>query len=511
MEYDAMDVRWTSELGGSFFVHSTSRMRVVATARTQQLNTTAFSALLPCAPGEHYRIAVFLLANRSAMAREIPEEAWLPLGRFVTSRIPSKQRFVSVSATSYTTNMVNISEVKIADLVMECTPGEATLCASPHEAHLVGSWVNRGSAPGSNAALMLDSMPTVASLPPSAWKAHTLESFAGKLAGVSQSGKVHAIRPSASLRCNCRWSPFSPRGARGPAWLDYLTVPVAQATALLAGGSTPPARRPWLHIIGDSITSALGAAALTLFFNSSVILQAMHSLPTRAVRRAKERQSEVQERVEVHTERARVSFSEWMSKSVDGMFDRDPTLVFAEMGLIYRKACSSSPPPGPCAHDYPDVLIIGTGLWDIQDRPPSFMGRQLPVLRRLLDALLPMTRVVWFGPVGYYHGKPAIGRTWRTMDRLLRHTDGVLGALRDRAGDDEDKNSHAEASASSARPRWTLVDPVPFFAPVAMIRTKKTIERNGGFRRDSRHFFIPVMVEMLNVIFNMMAIVDSED
>ena len=122
----------------------------------------------------------------------------------------------------------------------------------------------------------------------------------------------------------------------------------------------------------------------------------------------------------------------------------------------------------------PDLLVLSSGLWDVQDGSAASYAQSVPLLIDLLRRRLPHTTLLWLGPLP----TTPTEHTWRTMHRLAEHTAVGLRAPLGRLG-------------------VPLLDLLPAFSAVPSV--------------DGRHFELQYYADALSIILNEWARIDGFD
>ena len=86
----------------------------------------------------------------------------------------------------------------------------------------------------------------------------------------------------------------------------------------------------------------------------------------------------------------------------------------------------SFPRDGTIEARAPDLLVIHSGAWDLQDHEPESLVAQIPQLLAILRRWLPKTQVLWIGPLQFV----VTGIGWRTGFRAEQHAAAIARVLR---------------------------------------------------------------------------------
>jgi len=199
---------------------------------------------------------------------------------------------------------------------------------------------------------------------------------------------------------------------RARPWVDFL----AQPRALVLEP------RPWVHIASDSVASSLWPVIVAWFgglqHRRDPIWQKFSSYSTYKCTSFKPFEYNA-------LPAARLSWMNWVNKGANGTSSRPAHLLLTELGLPTCTSHLRYTPNGSCSTSSdgggPNVLILNSGPWELQDRAPEAFAVQLAQLLPALRQLLPQTRILIVGPFGQYlsrGGEPV--RSWRTQHRALR-------------------------------------------------------------------------------------------
>ncbi|KAJ1624468.1 hypothetical protein T492DRAFT_1046926 [Pavlovales sp. CCMP2436] len=536
LRYDAMRIRWSSANGTAFLVRATG---AVGGGVVASMVLGRESALLPCEVGERYSVRIELHSSLADALAEIPSQLHLPIGArsqglagsLGSAPLATRRRVTDFGAASYMAGAGYARNEHVSTLKLTCGAGARETLAVPHgHAPLVGEWVPTRNDDANRPWLLM---------PLPLWSAHILEIWRRQV--TRWAPKIARECPrSGPRRCvpsphEFRWRPFSPLSedqagrptelplAHCGRYSDGVTAGSESASALLNAtvlrtramaqdyNVRGALRRPaWVHGAGDSVMSGVFAALSLLLGKQGTAANRQDSGVLLAI---------ASEQWERHRRLApacmtrltfggvRLSFCEHVSRVISGGFDRPPPSLLEEMGLQVAAKCRAAFPPelaesytaddgfcgeaagcsrSPCAlqaSSAPDILLLNSGLWDVQDRPPGEYASQLPRLLAFLEAHLPpATTVVWLAPAGYFLKEGVPLHTWRSTVRLRQHARAIFQAA-----------AQTIRWQPGARERWVFLDPSALLA---------AIEPVGSAEGDGRHWKMFVNMHLASVVLN---------
>ncbi len=487
--FHALPVRWTAQPGIKSFVCGESADELVA-AHTKE-SDGKYEAWLPCTAGTAYNLTLHVYGNATSELNEVEERSrvqllphglWKPGKRLAA---PSQQQ---------------------PPLLMHLSMALPPQHCSQHRSRLWGA--DSGSVLLAGGWRKLEEPVALPSYPRNTWASHNLIWASALSSGSEKSAadfkklyktyapafqntpaaegyKTHLWMHHEPVETGCCGCPAAaggcctaPRSCCG-GWVDFLALRGRERSnwvhTVLGTGrgdsrrrGAARRRRPWVHVAGDSIASSL-VSAMALFFGT-------HSTLTNSSEWKRSRNLGDYmglKPMQFELDDFRLSFVFWEDKGHEGNLGRPESFHWQELGLA-NCAVRLANDLEPC-YSAPDVLILNSGLWDVQDGVPEAASRELGKLATLIEKRLPATRVVWVGPLGRYLRPHESGRhEWRTNDRLARHVAVLRSELKGRRG-------------------VTFLDPRPMFAAVASA-TKVTY--------DGRHFAASFMLDLVNLIFN---------
>jgi hypothetical protein len=225
------------------------------------------------------------------------------------------------------------------------------------------------------------------------------------------------------------WEPHVQLGSTDGvrAWMDFLQQDAGHNSTVQVARSQPTnnlilSPRPWMHIAGDSVTSSLAPVMVAWFGDAhhhrAAVWRHFVSYSTYKCTGFKPFEYDSLPAMSL-------SYMNWVNKGANGTSARPAHILLRELGLSTCASHLLKEPTSTCLTGKdgggPDVLLLGSGPWELQDREPeSFaveVAQLLPVLRRLL----PHTRLLVLGPLGQYLSPEGEAvRSWRTQHRAMR-------------------------------------------------------------------------------------------
>ena len=154
----------------------------------------------------------------------------------------------------------------------------------------------------------------------------------------------------------------------------------------------------------------------------------------------------------------RLSWMFWVDRGVPyGIGDRPDDTLLAEMGLRHHS-------PG---HDAsaPDLIVLSSGLWDVQDGSAATYARSVPRLVALLRTHYPNTTLIWLSPLPTMPTE----HTFRTAHRLAEHVAVGLAAPLKKLG-------------------VSLLNLLPVFSPIPSV--------------DGRHYEVRYYADAFSIVLN---------
>ena len=457
LRYAALKVSWRGERGATFRVLGESETELVGAVEDLPSghDKSARHVWLPCRPNQEYELSVQQLTSKAANLAEIPGTAihevnfakeqgpFTPGTRFAK---PQKPSYSSAMPVSFVPKPTRLGRARCDESVT--VPAAELLRPSSSSPRLIGGWRKEDAA-----------FPSVPDVPPAAWAVGNLRQFAEEINGAWYGGKIFTRQPTQkiSLRKAFRWVPHEPTMSseqREPPprlwpWLDLLASSGRQKKLRQgrAKGANVSEAKFWIHIAGDSIGSGL-AMALALFFLKRSAKQELRSPIWKSYSTREGSYScKNWQRFEVAVGEVRISWIHWVqTRCVRGSSARPAVSQLIELGLWMCDDKTSK--GGACAQHQaatnpsavqhrcyeqciarPDVLLLQSGLWDVQDRPADALAGEVEsLLRQLTSAHLRNTTLAWLGPLAVW--RTSGEKSWRTMHRLIAHADALAPVLK---------------------------------------------------------------------------------
>ena len=515
LRYAALKVTWRGERGGTYRIIGESPTELVAALEDPSFSTAvastpdvALTAWLPCRANDTYTVTVHLLSGATANRATIPGVVYLT-DKFNFSQHPGAimpgTRFTKIFKPSYTS---------AAPVPMGCD-GSASCLILLGKMRCDGSVTVRSTElmhPASSSPYLIGGwrkqptpFPSAPGLPRAVWVSGNLRQVAEELDAAWYGGKAFTRPASQRLpkRKSFKWKPHEPamstdgREKASYQWVDLLASTGRQGKLQqgLAGASRREARgKFWIHVAGDSIGSGL-AAALMLFFAERSAREELGSGPKQTWKNYSALWNPLYscknwQRFEVEVGRVRISWIHWaQTRCLHGSSARPAAAQLIELGLW---DCDRETQAGPsCAKERaaadptsvdascysqctskPDVLLLQSGLWDVQDRPiDALPGEVDSLLRQLKSRHVPSTRLAWLGPLAVWRATGV--HSWRTYHRLLEHAQTLVAPVLEKHG-------------------VALVNALQMFA--ALPRDQAT--------GDGSHWHVDLYMDWMNVILN---------
>ena len=219
-----------------------------------------------------------------------------------------------------------------------------------------------------------------------------------------------------------------PRSASAP-WIDFVRLATQRAD------TTPPSlawkqnessvthAQIWIHVVGCSTTSGLVGAANMLFNKMNASKGGMQLGRQQEKQLLKSATHAGYHCIDFRPlqfgcSSFNVSYMMWVSRTIPGSIRGRPSkAILTELGLA-------------AVERGPDLLVVGSGLWDVQDeRREQFeqSGLEARALVHLLRWYFPNTTLIWTG-----EPMPKLGpsiKSWRTADRMFKYGRAIRSAL----------------------------------------------------------------------------------
>lgn len=428
--YSTLTYTWTASPSQHFIVRATSDMDWVGSADVNS-SGTAYSVELSCLVNRTYHLQVLHMQAARSVHAKLPQSAMLPLsaaerpvalraglwgrgGKYRAGEplLPAT-RFALFDSSAYKNTMPEQFMDVVRTKTAQCRPtppadGASSNAMASSRELLIGA-EQQGSWQLTQAALDDSYVPYM--------DARTVHEFSTAL--LSHGARGSRPRPASHSQCagSDKWSSIAfPRWH--PAAHDSGADVVNQLLRARRRSSqdrsreTPPplaATQPRIHIVGDSLSSGLfvsmvvatsSCAAAWPLWRAAALTEKYYCTDLEPLR--------------ARTQWARLSWMFWTAHGgVPGCFTtRSDGVILSELGL------NASDPA-------PDLLLLESGLWDVEDTEPDSLLQEVPSLIRMLRERLPHTFIIWLGPLQVNQ----VSKTWRTASRLQSHTRALRSAL----------------------------------------------------------------------------------
>lgn len=455
--YHALRVQWSAPQNCTFFVRGESGTEIIGSAEHVS-NGTSYESWVPCLLGSSYNVTIYRLSHAAANAAEIPDGAFvsMPLPNTTRWREPwtPRSRFMNDAYPPYV-QQAPINEVRtIHEETHLCTLKIDQRRIGHDSAHLIGGWkkleyevagsVNTCDKATGCCCISSETHATAGRRlplpiqPTSVWSAKSIQDYACAFAPPRMPHTYRGQRAQALPRDKrLLWRPHNPaecdtkelRSASAP-WIDFVRLATQRADApplpslpWKQNASSVPHAQIWIHVVGCSTTSGLVGAANMLFNEMNASKGGMQLSRQQAKQLLKSATHAGYHCIgfrplQFGCSSFNVSYMMWVSRTIPGSIrGRPPKAILTELGLA-------------AVDRGPDLLVVGSGLWDVQDeRREQFeqSGLEARALVHLLYWYFPNTTLIWTG-----EPMPKLGpslKSWRTADRMLKYGRAIRSAL----------------------------------------------------------------------------------
>ena len=454
--YHALRVQWSAPQNCTFFVRGESGAEIIGSAEHVR-NGTSYVSWVPCLLGGAYNVTIYRLSHAAANAAEIPDGAFvsMPLPNTTRWRKPwtPRSRFMNDAYPPYSQG-APINEVRtLHEETHVCTLKIEQRRIGRDSAHLIGGWeklkyevagsVNTCDKETRCCCISSETYAThgrrlpLPIQPTSVWSAKSIQDYGCAFAPPMMPHTYHGRRAQALARDKrLLWRPHNPaecdrgdpRGASAP-WIDFVRLATQRADApsgllsLKQNESSVPHAPIWIHVVGCSTTSGLVGAA-NMLFNEMNASKGRMQLSTQQEKQLLK--SATHDGYSCKNFRPlrfgcsslNVSYMMWVSRTIPGSIRGRPAeAILTELGLA-------------AVERGPDLLVVGSGLWDVQDeRREQFeqSGLEARALVHLLRRWFPKTTLIWTS-----EPMPKLGpnlKGWRTADRMHAYGRAIRSAL----------------------------------------------------------------------------------